>query len=196
MLEATLQGITAFLASYKYFFLIATALLQGRVVAVFAGFLINLKELAFWPTYLILVFVSLIPDTAYYLLGRFGANSKIAEKHKEKIDYLQKFWKDHPGKMIAFGKITMVFIIPVLILTGLIKFPIKKLFKYTITTDIFLVLVLLGIGYFFGYFTDDYLKYFGVVTILIILGFVFLFFVLKYLSKDKLDIKKDSINKE
>ncbi|MEA4910818.1 hypothetical protein SDC9_21679 [bioreactor metagenome] len=196
MIETIIEAVASFLSSYKYFFLIVTSLLQGRMVAVFAGLLINMKELAFWPTYLILVFIGVISDAAYYFLGRFGSNSKIAKKHEEKIGYIKKFWDKHPGKVIIFGKVTMVFIVPVLILSGLVKFPLKKLFKYTIITDLVFVLVLLGTGYFFGNAFGENYRYLGAIASLFVIGFIFVIFVLKYLGKKKISAQTNSTEKQ
>lgn len=185
MIDAFLQSAASFLASYKYLFLVVAALLEGRILGILAGFLVNIKELAFWPTYLILVFGNLIPDTLYYFLGKLGLNLKFIKKYEEKIQSLEKFWGEHPGKMIIFGKVTMVFIVPILILSGLVKYPLVKVLKYSIGTDLVLVLLLLGIGYFFGnVFGDNYRYFFFIFTLLIIVS-LFIFFVLKYSNRNK-----------
>ncbi len=194
MIDAFLQGIVAFLSSYKYLFLLVAALLEGRVLGVLAGFLISTKELAFWPTYLILVFGNLVPDALYYFLGKFGSNLKFVKRYSQKIQTLEKFWHKYSGKMIIFGKITMVFIVPILILSGLVKYPLKKVLKYSVITDLIFILGLLGIGYFFGNIFEDNSKYFFFIMATLVLVSLFVFFVLKYFNRkrgEKIKLSKD-----
>lgn len=188
-MPAIIQTFITFLSSYKYLLIIFFALVEGRVIAMFAGFLISIKELAFWPTYLLLLIGNLIPDSIYYFIGRFGSNWRIVKKYKNKISQLEKFWTKDPGKIVIFGKLTMVFIVPVLIFVGLTKFPYKKFLIYSIVTDIFFVGLLIAIGYFSGSFYQTYSKYLYIFAIVMVIIFVSLFFIIKYIDKNKFDKK-------
>ena len=59
-------------------------LAEGPVLAIIIGFLIHQGYLAFLPSYIILIFGDIIPDSAYYYLGRLGKHKNIIEKYGSK----------------------------------------------------------------------------------------------------------------
>ena len=180
-----IQEITSFLSTYRYLFLFIMSLIDGRVPALFAGFLISAKEFLFWPSYLILILGNLITDTIYYFIGRKGSGWKIVEKNKGKINYIEKLWEKHAIKVVFFGKLTVIFVVPVLIFFGLIKYPYRKFIKYSIGIDLLIIAILISVGYFSGNAYKLYSQYIYLASALLAIIFICVFFIVNYKSKRK-----------
>ncbi len=175
-----IQDITTFLSAYKYLFLFSMSLIDGRVPALFAGFMISAKEFLFWPTYFLLIIGNLITDTIYYFIGRKGSNWKIVKRNKDKIDYIESLWKKYAGKVVFFGKLTVIFVVPVLMFFGLIKYPYKKFIKYSIGIDLLIIAILIAIGYFSGHAYKAHSQYIYLASLLIAIIFLVLLFIVNY----------------
>ena len=100
------------IVTYKYVILFPIAVLEGPIVAVFAGFLIKFDQLAIIPTYIVLVLGNVIPDLFYYGIGRLGQKNiyiqKIIRKFtfiKKNFKLLEKLWTEHFRKTIFLSKL-------------------------------------------------------------------------------------------
>jgi membrane protein DedA with SNARE-associated domain len=179
------------LTKYGYFILFPLAAIEGPIVSLVVGFLIYLGYFQFLPAYALLILGDLIPDTAYYYLGRFGNKEKLIEKYGARYDFIsgnfklvEKLWQKHGRKTMFLGKLAYGLSVPFLISAGLIKMPFRKFISYTFPVTLFQYGVLMTIGYALGnsyqiaeqYIQDVYV----IIAAILILFVVCYIFLMKY----------------
>lgn len=145
------------MAHYKYLILFPLAALEGPVVSLVVGFLIYGRYLDFFPAFGILILGDLIPDTAYYLLGRFGEKKKIIEKYgnnskfiSNNYEIVKKLWENHGFKTMFFSKLAYGLSTPFLISAGFANIPPRKFISFALPVTLFQYAVLMAIGYYLG----------------------------------------------
>ena len=122
-------------------------------------------------------------DLVYYHLGFFANKSKriqryIAKKKFlfENLALLEKLWEKHPMKTMFFGKQAYLICGPIIISSGVLKIKLSRFLRYTIPVSAFQVLLLLGIGYYFGngyVLASQYMQYPAILLAIILVGFWF-----------------------
>lgn len=142
---------------YRYILVFISAAIEGPLVAIFVGFLISLGQLSLLPTYIILLFGDIIPDTFYYYVGLLGNRWSVAERYGKYLNIsdahlktLSHLMHNHGGKTMALGKLAYGLSTPILISAGLVKLPLKRFLSYVIPVTIVQYAVFLTLGYYFG----------------------------------------------
>lgn len=178
----------ALLLKYKYLVLFPLAFFEGPVVSLVVGFMIYLGYLSFFPSFLILIFGDIIPDTIYYYCGRFAGQNKFIQRlltkniyFSKKMPLVEHLWNNHPKKTMFFSKLAYGLSTPFLVSAGLVRMPFKKFISYTIPITLFQYAVIMTIGYVLGnsyYIAEKYIKLgaasiaiFGIVLIVLYFSF-------------------------
>ena len=189
-----MDSVLLLLLKYKYLILFPLAAFEGPLVSVVVGFLVFSNTLSLWPSYVILLFGDIIPDTAYYYLGYYGGDRGFVKKRissskffSEHFDLVKKLWDSHPAKTMFFSKIAYGMATPFLISAGMVKMPFKKFISYTIPITVFQYSILLFVGYHLGnsythavaYAKNAYLIV-GLGLLVIVVAYIF---VIKYARK-------------
>ncbi|MEI6191347.1 MAG: hypothetical protein WCP24_03225 [bacterium] len=170
--------LISLIITYRYFILFPIACVEGPFLALIVGFLVHLGYLELLPSFLIMIFGDLIPDSIYFYIGRKGSEKKLMEKYGARLkgvagsfSILEKLWSEHPRKTMFFSKLAYGLSIPFLISAGLVKMPFKKFIIYTIPATLFQYGLLIIVGYYLGksyVLVAQYVKY-GYILIAIIL---------------------------
>jgi len=151
-----LQDHAPYLISYKYFFLFLGGLIEGMNVLVLAGFIASSGQINLWVILPILIFAHFLNGCGWYLVGYLGG-AKALDKwgHKNKLSHqvinrIQEYFEKYSGRAIMFAKFTFSLEIATMILSGSLKYNLKKFFKYNLYGSIGWVFMTVFIGYFFA----------------------------------------------
>ncbi len=178
------------IVTYKYLVLFPLAVLEGPILAVFAGFLIKFNYLDLIPTYVVLVLGNILPDIFYYGIGRCGEKSIYIQKMinrfsfiKNNLNLVKKLWKEHFRKTVFFSKLAYGLSTPFLISAGLVKIPFLKFISHTILIDLFDIALFVYLGIIFGETYNMVSGYVDYFAILIAVLFVLFIIIFRYISK-------------
>jgi len=148
-------------ASYqlKYLLLFLGVVVEGPVIMVACGFLLRLAVFEFWPMYITILLGDLTGDVIWYYVGHFFAEpflrrfGKYFGINKENLESAKDLFQKHHLRILFISKITLGLGAPLatLISAGASNVPFRRYMKINLLGEIFLVLGLLGIGYFFGH---------------------------------------------
>lgn len=171
------------LVHYKYVFLFVAASLEGFNTMVLTGFLVSIGAFALVPAALICLAGEIINSYFWYGVGYYtggtaidffagkrGAKRKVVEKIRS---YLERY----TGRVLLLMKATFSFTIVTLILTGSIKYNLKKFSFYNFIGSIVWIIITFSIGFFFGQGYKLYLGYLENLSYLIIFIVLFLLIV-------------------
>lgn len=152
-----LASLTHLILVYRYWILFPLACFEGPIVAFAVGALVALGYFTPLAAYLLLVFGDIIPDTAYYFLGRFGEKKNVIAKHFSKVGIgeaqlqtIRTLWFTHTGKTMFFSKLAYGLSTPFLISAGLFGLELKTFLRYALPVTFAQYAILMGLGYFFG----------------------------------------------
>ncbi|MFH1346808.1 MAG: DedA family protein [Spirochaetota bacterium] len=153
----SLSQITELLIQYKYLILFPITVLEGPIISVVAGFLVALKYFDLYTTFIIVVLGDLVGDVLNYAIGRWG-REKIINRWgrylgitEERLKKVEGHFEKNAGKTLLLGKalhgIGGVFIYA----AGIAKVPIFKFIWFNFLGTVPKSLVLILIGFYFGY---------------------------------------------
>ncbi len=151
-----MHALVPLLIHYRYLILFPVAALEGPIVSFVVGTLVAAGYFDPLPAYGILVLGDLIPDTAYYYLGRYGGQAlmgKFAPKIGVKeghFDVVRALWNDHPGKTMFFSKLAYGLSTPFLVSAGFVGMPLSQFLRYALPVTFAQYAILMALGYFFG----------------------------------------------
>jgi membrane protein DedA with SNARE-associated domain len=152
-----LAAVIALLEQYRYLILFPLACIEGPMLGFITGTLIPLGYFSPLPLFVTLVLADIIPDVAYYFLGRWGNNKAVVEKwgHKirltpERFELLRKLWHTHTVKAMMITKFSYGISTPLLITAGLVQVPFNRFWKWSAVLAAAQYSVLMALGYFFG----------------------------------------------
>ena len=177
-----MELVLALLLKYRYLILFPLAAIEGPAVALVAGFLVYRGVLNFWIALFIMLWGDIIPDSWFYCLGFFGSRTRLAQKmlgksklFSDHFPIIERVWRDHPRKMMVFGKLAYGMGLPFLTSAGMVRIPYLRFMAYAIPVTIFQYGVIMGIGYYLG---NSYAQagayidyaYFGLAGIVVLLA--------------------------
>jgi len=81
----------------------------------------------------------------------YGSRLGVTEKF---ISRLQKDIQNHILKLLFVAKLTLGFVIPTLVATGLARVPFKRWFGVLFTAECIWTGTLVTVGYYYGYLTQ------------------------------------------
>ncbi|MDP3771762.1 MAG: hypothetical protein Q8Q94_00085 [bacterium] len=152
-----MPDLLALVIQYRYAILFPLAFFEGPIVSFVIGMLIARGYFNVPLAYTILILGDLIPDTAYYLLGRYGERKTLISRYAAKIGIkenhfgaIRKLWHNHPGKTMFFSKLAYGLSTPFLVFAGVVGMPVKKFISYALPVTLIQYALLMALGYYFG----------------------------------------------
>lgn len=131
--------------------------MEGPVLAFALG---SLSALGYFNPFILLAIMitgDVVPDTAYYLFGRYGERKELISRYARKIgvgvehfDAVRRLLDKHPAKTMFLTKFAYGLSTPLLILTGAIGMPFRRFIRLTAAISVIQYSVLLALGYNFG----------------------------------------------
>jgi|SRR3989344_1460994 len=154
-----MDHIAAFSDQYKYLLIFLATIFQGPVVMMVSGFMLHLGLVDFFTVCIVLILGDLTADVVWYIVGRsfaaplirnYGYLFSITPELFERTEGL--FQKYH-AKILIISKLTMGLgaAIVVLLAAGATRVPFRIYILINSICEIPFMLLLFGIGYFFGY---------------------------------------------
>jgi membrane protein DedA with SNARE-associated domain len=149
--------IAALILTYRYWILIPLTLVEGPVVAFFAGTLAAAGY--FDPFILAAVFFvrEAVMDGFYYALGYYGIKrafvARLLEKigvHDGHIEEVRSLWTKHPFKTMFLSKIAYGVAASLIVLAGAVHMRLSLFYTYALTVAVIQYGALLLLGYFYG----------------------------------------------
>lgn len=151
-----IQNHAPYLISYKYLFLFVGGFIEGMNVLVFGGFIASTGQVSLLVILPLFIVAHVLNGYAWYLVGYLGG-AKALDKwgHKNKISHnvigkIEDYFKRYSGRAIMFAKFTFSLEIATMILSGSLKYNLKKFSKYNLYGSIGWVAMTVFIGYFFA----------------------------------------------
>jgi membrane protein DedA with SNARE-associated domain len=131
---------------------------EGPVVVISTGFLINQGYLHLAPAFLLLLSGDLVADFCWYGVGYFGLPHLINNYagyigiHDGVFERIRKIFRKHGGKILIISKMTMGlgFGIAILVAAGTMKVPLSKYGICSALGASVWIIFLLIIGHAFG----------------------------------------------
>jgi len=152
-----MEGVTQLLIDYQYWILFPLACVEGPIVAFVAGVLVAAGYMNPLIAFIILILGDVVPDTVYYLIGRFGNRHGLLERIVKKLGFtgeyvskLKALWFNHTTRTMMVTKFAYGLSIPLLITSGAVKLPFSRFWTNTVPLSALQYGVLMGLGYFFG----------------------------------------------
>ncbi|MFA6338662.1 MAG: VTT domain-containing protein [Candidatus Paceibacterota bacterium] len=163
----------AFAEQYKYIFIFLGAIIEGPILMVATGFFLKLGVFSLIPLYIALVLGDIVADIGWYYIGYFfaepilrkhgtffGVTPELFEKTKDRL-------RRHRAPVLLISKISIGFgfALATLVAAGVTKIPIRFFVIINAIGEIFLVAMLMSIGYFFGHFYSNISNGFNIALI-------------------------------
>ncbi len=164
-----LQYALTLSVTFKYLLVFIGTVVEGPVLMVAAGFLIHLGVFDPIPLYITILSADLVGDIAWYYVGYYFAEPWM-KKHghflsltPETFEKIKKLFHKYHDRILFFSKLTIGFgfALGTLIVAGATHVPFRKYMLINLLGEVLLVIILLGIGYFFAEifkYVDDSLK--------------------------------------
>ena len=153
----SLDTITHLIIVYRYWILFPLACFEGPLLSVLIGFFISLGYFNPLAAYTLLIFGDIIPDTAYYYVGRFGKRAELLHKYGAKIgisqahfDVIENLWKRYPLKTMFTSKLAYGLSTAFLISAGIVGMKLRDFLRYAVPITFLQYAILMTIGYYLG----------------------------------------------
>jgi len=166
--------VTTWLINYKYLAIFPLAVIEGPIITVIVGFFSSLGYVNFFIAYLVIVAGDLVGDAAHYLAGRWGGRRFIDKwghffgVGKLEVENIEKQFDKRGGKLLFIGKMSHGVGGAFLVAAGIIKMPFDKFIFSNFLATLAKSMILLLIGYYFGWAfstIESYLEKITIVTI-------------------------------
>ena len=186
-----IQSHAPYLISYKYFFLFLGGMIEGMNTLVLAGFIASSGQIKLFYIWPILIVAHTINGFGWYLVGYWGG-AKALDKwgHRNKLSHqvigkIQNYFEKYSGRAIMFAKFTFTLEIATMILSGSLKYNLKKFAKYNFYGSIGWVTMTVFIGYFFAESFKIFFSFVKDFTLFLIFlgGAITLLYIIKILLK-------------
>ena len=182
-----LGSVMAFASYFRYPLIGAAIIVEGPVLMIASGFLYRTGFFEIAPLFIAIMVGDLTGDTLWYLAGRYFANPILNKKGKffgitpEKFEKINDLFKRYHERILIFSKLTLGlgFAVGVLTAAGMAKVSYKRFIVINAIGEVFLVSILLTLGYFFGQIylgISDNLKIGFLVSLAVIVISAFLIF--------------------
>ena len=153
----SIDSVLPLIQNYGYWILFPLAFFEGPITAFVAGTFVALGYFSIYPAYAIMLLGDLIPDVAYYLLGRYGEQKTLINRYASRIgikeehfDAIRRLWQKHPGKTMFFSKLAYGLSTPFLVSAGLVGMSLQRFLRYAFPITVIQYAILLTLGYYFG----------------------------------------------
>ena len=187
------QTLLNFVLQYRYVAVFLLACAEGQVVGLFMGFMVHAGYFTFIGAYIAMILGDIVPDIAFYFLGRYGNKKNLIEKYsakskilKKNAPLLEKLWHHHGKKTMFFSKLAYGMSSAFLISAGLVNLPLKEFLSYAIPVTLFQYAVVISLGYYLGQsyeFAAKYVKDVGYIIAAAVIIFIAAYFLLQRYAK-------------
>lgn len=186
-----IQQHAPYLISYKYLFLFLGGMIEGFNTLILAGFIASSGQVKLLYILPLLIVAHTINGFGWYLVGYLGG-AKAMDKwgHRNKLSHqiiekIGEYFKKYSGRAIMFAKFTFSLEIATMILSGSLKYDLKKFSKYNFYGSIGWATMTVSVGYFFGESFKIFFSFLKNFTLfLIFLGSaIILVYIIKILLK-------------
>jgi membrane protein DedA with SNARE-associated domain len=177
------------LVSHAYYALFILAVLEGPLLAIACGVLVGVGFLNPFFAYGILVFGDLVPDVAYYWIGRYGATLPRVRRFatrtrliRENFLSLETLWQQRLLQTLAAVKLAYGISPPFIVSAGLAAVPFRRFVLSSLAVSLVTLAVLMAIGFvsakIYGFFDVTagnaplYISFVGLAFLAILLGIV------------------------
>jgi len=149
-----------FVQQYGYWILYPLMIVEGPIVTLIGGGLAAMGILRLEIVFLLSVAGDLTMDIGLYYFGLYG-NKRLRKwiaKHKRlerKRSQIQRFFKNHGGKVIFFVKISSGLCYITFITAGMIKMPLGKFLRFSLIGGVLWSGSLVLLGYFYGHLYQE-----------------------------------------
>lgn len=173
-----LQHIKTF--GYPSLLLIMT--IEGPIITVIGAFLASLGFFNIWIIFFLSLLGDVVGDVILYTLGYFGGTKILSRAERwlkinfTTMDKLRRLFTLHGQKTVFYVKSTTGLCWITFILAGTLKMNFKTFLRASFLGGIVWSGFLVLSGFFFGYAFEkinDYLKYAGIIIVLLVFSFVF-----------------------
>jgi membrane protein DedA with SNARE-associated domain len=164
------------------------AVIEGPIITIIGGFLVNLGILGAFTSYAILVVGDVAGDVMFYFIGKYSQTFSWAKRltrffgfTEERERSLQNHFQKHAYKSFLLAKFSQGIGCTVQMAGGMARFPLKKYIWISFIGTIPKAFILMSIGYYMGgsYMKiKEYLDSLG-LAILYLVIVVVLYFVLR-----------------
>jgi membrane protein DedA with SNARE-associated domain len=185
--------LLSLLGQYKYWVIFPIAVIEGPIITIISGFLVNSGVLSGILAYSILVVADVLGDTVYYFTGRFWRSSNWVKRlmgffgYDENTEaFLEEHFRKHKFKTFLIGKFTHGIGGMIEIASGIAGISFWQYLFTSFVTTLPKSLVLITIGYYAGVYYEKingYFQNFAFITIGLVIVFIF-FTVSKKIKKD------------
>lgn len=165
--------VLAFTQVHGYLVLFLLLIFGGPVVTIAASFGASLGYLNIWIVGLIAFCGDAVGDALIYSFGYFGRKKIIDEYGNlfgikiKSLSRLESHFEKHLGKTLFFLKMTPL-AVPGIMLAGVGRVPVKRYAMWNAIIIVPKVIFFTGLGYFFGFVADSFLKTYKNVNLYIL----------------------------
>ena len=192
----------SYLADYRYGLLFLGTLLEGMNTIILAGFLTSIGELKSIYVIPLMILAHVINGYLWYLVGYYGGSKVLdfwtrrSEKNLVVVNKVWEYFKKYSGRAIIFAKFTFSLEIITMILSGMLKYPMRLFSRYNLIGSIGWVFMAFGVGFFFG---KSFIFSFQLISsatwfLIFLLFAIGLIYLIKYLLKryylDYIDVQR------
>ena len=175
--------LLSLLGQYKYWVIFPIAVVEGPIIMIVSGFLVNLGVLNALIAYSVLVVADVLGDTVYYFIGRYWRKSFWVKKimsffgYDETTEiYLEEHFRKHKFKTFLIGKFTHGIGGMIEIASGIAGISLWQYLFISFITTMPKAFVLVSIGYYAGIYYEKingYFQNFAFITIGVVIIFLF-----------------------
>ncbi len=145
-------------ALWVYAVAVLITLVEGPVISIIFGVLVQQGYFSLLPVYLVLMFGDILGDVIWYIVGfyvghpfikKFGKYVHVTE---ERVAQVTKIFHEYKQSILLISKITngFGFSLVTLITAGIVKIPFWRFLLINSVGQFFWTGILLALGYFFG----------------------------------------------
>jgi membrane protein DedA with SNARE-associated domain len=189
------SSIVHFLLRFGYPIIFLLVVYEGPFVTIIASFLAASGFFNVFILYPLVVVADLTGDIIWYYVGYFGREKIINRwgrflglpyERLDKLEKINKRFKNHQAKVMFTAKVTHIVGFPFLITAGIFKWNIKKYIWFNFLATLPKSLLWIFIGFFFGQasvLVSKYLKYGTYISIGIFILSIAAYFVIVKISR-------------
>lgn len=151
-----IQDHAPYLVTYRYLFLFLGGMVEGMNTLVLAGFIASTGQVKLYFIIPLLIAAHSINGYLWYAVGYFGGSKSLdkwGHQHRlshQIINTIQNYFEKYSARAIMFAKFTFSLEIAMLIMSGSLKYNLKRFSKYNFLGSVGWVFMAVSIGYFFG----------------------------------------------
>ncbi|HWP61490.1 MAG TPA: VTT domain-containing protein [Candidatus Paceibacterota bacterium] len=153
----SVDHVTHLIIVYRYWIIIPLSFVEGPIIAFVAG---TLSFLGYFNPYLmfgIFLVRDIVLDSLMYAVGRFGGQTRFAQKTLARIGVtpkhlgeIHRMWERHGFRTMFFSKLSYGVSAAFLIVAGLVETSFSRFLIFGILVSLAQYGLLFVLGYFFG----------------------------------------------